>query len=247
MSSYRVGTDAFEALEAIQSCQNADEVYQAFQAYISQFGFTAFLITDMPPTGFNLEPHVLLSGWPVEWFEQYMNERHYDHDPIALRSQTTIKPFFWDDVIAEAELTDRASRVMGEAAEFGLKFGLSVPVYGEIGLLSCVTMGGEQLELPPRAKDAIYMISIYAHDKARRFQDEKKRLPPRTAKPILTKREREILSWVAQGKTDYEIGMICGISANTSHQHVRHAMAKLNAVTRAQATAKALLNGEIKL
>ena len=201
----------------------------------------------MPPTGFNLEPHILLNGWPVEWFKRYMAKQYYDHDPIALRSQTTAKPFFWSDALAQTDLTDRARQVMGEAAEFGLKAGLSVPVYGEIGLLSCVTMGGEQLDLPPRAKDALHMVSFYAHDKARRFRQEKHNVALRSTKPVLTKREKEILSWVARGKTDNEIAIICGVSSNTSHQHVRHAMAKLNAVTRAQATAKALLSGEIKL
>jgi len=247
MSSHCVGNDAFEALGTIQNCHSVGEVYQAFGTYISQFGFKAFLITDMPPTGFNLEPHVLLNGWPMEWFDLYMAKQYYDHDPIALRSQTTAKPFFWNDALAQTELTVCARQVIVEAAEFGLKAGLSVPVYRGDGMLSCVTMGGDQLDLPPRAKDALHLVSFYAYDKARLFQHEKLCIVPRATKALLTKREQEILSWVAQGKTDHEIAIICDISPNTSHQHVRRAMAKLDAVTRAQATAKALLAGEIKL
>lgn len=54
----------------------------------------------------------------------------------------------------------------------------------------------------------------------------------------LTTREREIMHWVAIGKTNYEIGMILGISTNTAKNHLRHIFKKLNVANRAQAVAK---------
>lgn len=41
----------------------------------------------------------------------------------------------------------------------------------------------------------------------------------------LTPREAEVLSWVAQGKTNREVGMILGSSARTVQKHLEHVFA----------------------
>jgi PAS domain S-box-containing protein len=56
----------------------------------------------------------------------------------------------------------------------------------------------------------------------------------------LTPREREILNLVALGRSSPEIATELGISAETVRTHVRNAMAKLGARTRAQLIAIAL-------
>jgi LuxR family quorum sensing-dependent transcriptional regulator len=63
----------------------------------------------------------------------------------------------------------------------------------------------------------------------------------------LTTRERDCLSWVASGKTDWEIGQILGISAATAKEYVNRAMHKLDAVSRAQAVAVAIQNRQISI
>jgi LuxR family quorum-sensing system transcriptional regulator SolR len=59
----------------------------------------------------------------------------------------------------------------------------------------------------------------------------------------MTSREREILSWSAEGKTAYEIGRILGVTEATIIFHLNKAMRKLGAVNKAQAIAKALRFG----
>ncbi len=51
----------------------------------------------------------------------------------------------------------------------------------------------------------------------------------------LTLREREIMTWIARGKTDWQTGHILEISAKTVNFHVERAKRKFGAVTRAQA------------
>ena len=52
----------------------------------------------------------------------------------------------------------------------------------------------------------------------------------------LSPREAEILLWVAQGKTNYEIGVILKISAATVKKHLVHIYEKLGVETRNAAT-----------
>jgi len=68
-----------------------------------------------------------------------------------------------------------------------------------------------------------------------------------SAKPGLTQRERECLTWVASGKTDREISEILSISPATVHKHINNSMRKLNATTRAHAVALAIALQELKL
>lgn len=54
----------------------------------------------------------------------------------------------------------------------------------------------------------------------------------------LSSRELEIMEWVRNGKTNYEIGMILDISAFTVKNHLQRIFRKLDVVNRAQAVAK---------
>ncbi len=56
----------------------------------------------------------------------------------------------------------------------------------------------------------------------------------------LTPREREVLAWVAKGKTNPDIGSILGLSHRTVQKHLEHIFIKLRVETRTAAAAIAL-------
>jgi DNA-binding NarL/FixJ family response regulator len=56
----------------------------------------------------------------------------------------------------------------------------------------------------------------------------------------LTARESEVLTWIAQGKTNYEIGVILGACTGTICKHVEHILCKLHVKNRTAAAAVAL-------
>jgi DNA-binding NarL/FixJ family response regulator len=68
---------------------------------------------------------------------------------------------------------------------------------------------------------------------------------PSTPGPALTRREREVLSLLAEGLTHDEIGARLSISAETVRTHVRKASERLGATNRTQAVAMALRQGLI--
>lgn len=63
----------------------------------------------------------------------------------------------------------------------------------------------------------------------------------------LTLRETEVLTWVARGKSAWEIGKILGISKRTVDEHARSAARKLGAANRAEASALAVQRHIIEL
>lgn len=58
---------------------------------------------------------------------------------------------------------------------------------------------------------------------------------------LITDREKQILSWVREGKSNQEIGELLDISALTVKNHVQKILRKLDAANRAQAVAKAMM------
>jgi DNA-binding CsgD family transcriptional regulator len=69
----------------------------------------------------------------------------------------------------------------------------------------------------------------------------------RTRNRPLSAREKEVLSLLSQGLTGVEIAERLYLSPETVRTHVRNAMTKLNASTRAHAIALAIKGGEISL
>lgn len=80
--------------------------------------------------------------------------------------------------------------------------------------------------------------AVNGHSTARRQQ---------TIKDTLTSREKEVLCWVAKGRSARQIGELLNITRRTVDEHVQTAVRKLGALNRTNAVAIALRDGIIKL
>lgn len=67
-------------------------------------------------------------------------------------------------------------------------------------------------------------------------------VPSRLTNAALTPRETEVLSWLAKGKTNRDIGDILGMSHRTVNKHLEHIFEKLGVETRAAAAALAIVH-----
>lgn len=99
-----------------------------------------------------------------------------------------------------------------------------------------------RLPEPPTARDA-YLLELlmpYLHMALYRMLAGERagRSGPGMTKPLLSKREIQVLQWVKDGKTNQEIGLILGISPPTVKNHVQKILRKLKVSNRAQAVGK---------
>lgn len=87
----------------------------------------------------------------------------------------------------------------------------------------------------------VRLISNNAIHEKTLLLEEKKLLCPKTLEQLgLTRREAEILFWIAQGKNDGEIGTLLFISPRTVHKHSENIYIKLGVETRTAAMLRAL-------
>jgi LuxR family quorum sensing-dependent transcriptional regulator len=237
------GQYAFDVVDRLERLATPMEVADCLGATLRAFGFTSFLVTNVPevPSGKHL--HFLLNGWPTEWTEHYNREDYYKDDPIAAWGRRTVQPFEWSEVRIDAERNPRALEVVRAGREFRRNAGFVVPICQRDSPMSAVTMCGEQPNLHPKAKRAIHFISLFAHSKLAWLLKQKNADDSRG----LTDGEREVLRWTAAGKSAWEISVILDIAEATVVWRLKQAAAKLHAVNTVQAVVNAMRTKQISV
>ena len=112
--------------------------------------------------------------------------------------------------------------------------------YGPAGAIASLHLGFEGRAIEPALARAIQMAGLLLTERLIDFY-----VPVEDDMPALTPRERESLGFVADGKTDWEISVILGVSEATVRFHVDNARRKLGATNRAQAVARLMSRGAI--
>ena len=233
----RRALDFVDAVEKLSACG----VIRLFETEIRACGFHAYIMAEIPQPGIALADVTLASGWPREWFELYSRENFALVDPVARYAASTVQPFGWSEARYDKDSDPAAHLVMTRATEFRLMDGYCIPMHYDDGS-AVVSLATEHLNLNPVARSAMQLIGVYAHNRIRSLTR-----PERQERDVLSAREREVLRWVAGGKTSWEISVILRISERTVKFHLVEASRKLNAVNRTSAVATALARGLIRL
>jgi DNA-binding CsgD family transcriptional regulator len=233
------------SLQALASAQSTEDITTVCRELARQLGFDHFVYALRVPVQFSDSRLVLVDGYPPSWVAHYFEQGHYRHDPVMAWCAHRIVPAVWSDLPLEAHTAPR--RMMDEAADFGLKHGVTMPVHtphGELGVLSfSMNRAGPGSDAAARqALPFVQLLAGHVHEALRRVSG----LDEEGSRPQLTERERECLRWAADGKSSWEIGQLLKVSERTANFHLNNAMAKLDVCTRQHAVARAALQGLIQ-
>jgi len=119
---------------------------------------------------------------------------------------------------------------LGEAAIYDVVCATS---YGANGMIASLHLGFGEAEADPEQVRAVQLAGLVLTERLMRFAASEA-----GDGPLLTTRERDSLGFVADGKTDWEISVIFGISQSTARFHIDNARRKLGATNRTHAVAK---------
>ena len=232
---------AFNLIDDFEQTKTPEEVVAQLASSLSVFGFSTVLITGVPEPPQRVEPYFLMNGWPRGWSVDNAKATNYADDLAAAWCRRTINPFEWSHANGDPQVAPPLPPCAIEEDPEARK-GYVVPVIRATGATSCVTMAGSRLELESRARRAVYMLSLYAHARAVSLLDCTDGAGPRRE---LTLREREVLQWLAAGKSSWDVSVILGISERTVNWLISRAGRKLNAVNRTHAVVNAIRAGQI--
>lgn len=208
----------------IQSAPTQSEAFHRFNNAMLDYGYDSnvyTLLSDHPSIGLK-STHGLAASYSREWLNHY-NERQYQKvDPVWQRLLQSPTPFFWGDVIDRIRADSRipeerakaALKVMNEATEAGVTDGIGISYINSFGEVAAVALSRTKGERERRYKDMaeVFLLATFFHEKFRGFFTS-----PQV--PILTPREREVLLWASENKTDAEIASILNIRVRTVRFH----------------------------
>lgn len=174
---------------------------------------------------------LLLNNYDPRWQQRYLSAGYLSTDPIVAHGERSVEPVVWSE-----ELFRGFPQMWDEARSFGIEVGWSQSCFDARGIGGMLSLARSHERLSPaelRAKEPglrwLVNIAHVALSRALLVRDR----PP----PSLTEREDEILRWTADGKTAPEIAQILHLSVNTVNYHIKHALPKLGAATKAAAVA----------
>lgn len=192
------------------------------------------------PIGNSIHGHVT---YPDSWKRHYIKRNFHLIDPTIHAAKRSISPVDWSRLSHSAV----QSPVFRDARDFCISgHGLTIPVrgpYGDVGMLSvtkrCSRREWEMLVSSHLAH--LQSAAVHLHDHVMTSDA----LSNALRFPHLSKREREIMQWIASGKTQNDVADILAISSRTVEVHLRSARTKLFALTTAQAVGRAIALGLI--
>ncbi len=177
-------------------------------------------------------------NYPDEWQRHYTEHGLQMKDPTLAMASRSVAPVDWQRLRHEPSF----DHVFRAAHDFGIaKQGLTIPIrgpFGDMGLFSVTRRSSddEWLKLKRQIMGDLQTAAVHLHDTIIQADDLQRSL----RRPALSNREREILQWIAIGKSQHDVADILTISHRTVEVHLRSSREKLGALTTAQAVGRAI-------
>ena len=229
-----------EFIEKTNSAATIDEAFSSFGDVCAAYGFDRIVygrVAGHPDEGTAVPPN-LVSNYPEDWMKYYFEHGFFDIDPVTHYAVVVGRPFSWHELCKTMRLTDVQEKCLYGGEEAGLLEGTGIPIYGPYGEVTVVGLassaGGTE------ARQGIGALSLLSHQFHTVCESlyNSDRVSPHDIR--LTKREQEVLTWCAKGKSSWAIGEILSVSEHAVKFHMTNAMRKLNTSSRITAVLKAI-------
>lgn len=206
---------------------------QALPELVADLGFDCYAYLNVQPVR-----AYAVSNYPVEWQRRYLG-RDYTHvDPVVMMARAQMRAFTWA-AGSPRQATSRAARTFyAEAADFGIRSGISVPIKTAFGHLSMLTLASGKPSLSLET-DIDQVAAVNAVALLHASLDHLKAEPTSARSIGLTAKQALCLKWSAEGKSMKAIATIEDMSYATVNFHLNNARKALDATSLAQATALA--------
>jgi LuxR family transcriptional regulator len=190
---------------------------------------------------------VILANVGDDYMDAYVNGGLYLHGPMVRWATENSGACSWAWLAENAgTLTAQEKEVIAFNRRHGLTAGYSISFCGtgarSIAAIALIPEAGVTQD-EADARWRAHGRMLLAMNKVMHLK--LLTLPYPNGHKSLTRRQREALEWVGEGKTTQDIGVIMGLTPATVEKHLRLAREALDVETTAQAVLKASLQNQI--
>lgn len=234
-----------EILHYAMQAETPDHVRDVLVRFQSHFSFTRALgglVRLGPDQTFAGFGNVVNASYPDEWLYLYWKNGFAEIDPVfqsALKSPGTQH---WHEIYQNMS-SEKEQEFIATARQFGLRDGITTgSVDQACGVATFCSFASEETLDGKRLVPLVEYLGSYIHMAL--LKSAPKSLP-QTDRCVkgLSSREVTILNWMKNGKTNWEIGKILGVSERTIRFHIESIFSKLEVTSRSQAVATAIEHG----
>jgi LuxR family quorum-sensing system transcriptional regulator CciR len=202
--------------------------------------------------------HVLLQGsigqvWLADLPANWTGAPAPSSDAILVTAAQSYAPFLWSDISRLVALSPAQSGFLDSIHVAGVGAAVTVPIHrardadqgGSYSVFAgcCSFLMKAGVPLPLSSLAAAHYVGALAFDTAESLRARQSQEAPRG--PQLTPRQRDCVVLVAQGKSDWEIGQLLGISESTVHKHIEDAKRRFCVSTRIQLVVRSLFDARL--
>lgn len=242
--------DILRYFVTIGEVPSRDLAIKEFEQLIDAFGYKFYCIFHEPKPIENPAQLIVAANWEQRWIERYVARKYIVTDPTIKFLLRANRSFSWKTAVEAYEGHPRYRRMqkmMQDGKAHGLVSGHIFPVFGRNGLMGATTLGGpKEIELSPAetmlletAMRATYfrLLEFGGTTYADRVGDG--------MDIVLTHREVQALSSMADGMTSPEIAEMLKVAPTTVDWYGASVQEKLDARNRIHAVALAIRKGLI--
>ena len=230
----------------LRTARREGDILHILTTYAKNCGFDWFQLAPGPHKPM-IDPTCLLTfgNFDPAWRRQYATEPSCRSDPARNQAIQRAGSVQWARAFAAARSPEQRAFVHA-CRQQGLRDGITTPVHGPQGCVAIMMFAAPRsLRIDPDDGEALSHIAMALYQRVRRLTAAALFQPAEPAH--LTSREIECLHWVLEGKTNWEIGVLMGVTARTVQFHLGNASRKLGVVNRVQAAVRALLRGDLSV
>jgi LuxR family quorum-sensing system transcriptional regulator CciR len=228
-------------LTRLEEARTVDSIRSTYLEFCESLGFSDALVWFLRQ-GHDPDFVTSLPDW---WHGYYVEVGMAEHDYLNHHCQNSLSTFRYNfEADPDRYTLDRvATEVISEARHnFDMRTGLAIPVHSVDRSWSGGINIGTSMKEEERDRvlhehlDSIHLASVLTHYRLQEIYAEEKR-----RKISLSVREKEVLLWLSKGLSTARIADRLGIADVTVTMHLTNARRKLDARTREQALAKAIV------
>jgi len=223
----------FERLtEQVALAHDEATVKATLEKLSREAGFGAYAYLNL-----QAETQTAISNYDVEWQQRYFEKSYALIDPVVRSARDQLEAFAWSNE-ASLRMSKERRNFYGEAGEFGIRSGITIPIKTGFGRMAMLTLASEEADFAlGQSLNPVLAASAVAQLHSRL---EGLGAKPTHHTPIRMKSdELTCLRWSAEGKSMKAIAII----ENTTYANVafflRNAKSALGATSLPQATAMA--------
>lgn len=233
----------------LEECRTAEAIVVELERVVHSYKFAYYGLMKQPRPSADLMAQVLAGKWPEKWPAIYIAKKYILIDPTIRYLARAQRPYRWRDTITTFRADPnrrRMEQMMMDARSHGLLDGYIFPIHGRNGLLGTLTLGGEVIDLSPIEISLFNAVAAKAFWRILELRGEAEALEKGLEVDIqMTRREMEILNYLAEGLTSIEISKLLKISNHTVDWYMNGIQDKMKAKNRQNIVALAFRYGLI--